>query len=84
MGRGALIVLEGCDRAGKSTQAKMLASALARLGLSTECRQFPSEYIIGVAALLRLMMINSHYHRYREAGNVSLSVDRKQDRNRWI
>ncbi|XP_043277081.1 thymidylate kinase [Venturia canescens] len=42
MGRGALIVLEGCDRAGKSTQVKMLANALQLLGIPTETRQFPN------------------------------------------
>ncbi|XP_012286418.1 thymidylate kinase [Orussus abietinus] len=41
MSRGALIVLEGCDRAGKSTQVKMLVKALNSQGISSEARVFP-------------------------------------------
>jgi len=40
--RGALIVLEGCDRAGKSTQVKMLMSALNDLQVPTKARAFPN------------------------------------------
>lgn len=39
--RGALIVFEGCDRAGKSTQVKMLLEALKKLSVPTEARAFP-------------------------------------------
>ncbi|XP_012269730.2 thymidylate kinase [Athalia rosae] len=39
--RGALLVLEGCDRAGKSTQVKKLVDALNLLGISAEARRFP-------------------------------------------
>ncbi|XP_043577963.1 thymidylate kinase [Bombus pyrosoma] len=39
--RGALIVLEGCDRAGKSTQAKLLVNALKRRNIPVEQRAFP-------------------------------------------
>ncbi|XP_011312590.1 thymidylate kinase [Fopius arisanus] len=41
MSRGALLVLEGCDRAGKSTQVKKLVQALNDLGITTEERKFP-------------------------------------------
>ncbi|KAG6801926.1 thymidylate kinase isoform X1 [Apis mellifera caucasica] len=40
--RGALIVLEGCDRAGKSTQAKMLITALNNLNIPVELHSFPN------------------------------------------
>ncbi|OAD62470.1 Thymidylate kinase [Eufriesea mexicana] len=40
-GRGALIVLEGCDRAGKSTQVKMIISALNTNNIPVESRCFP-------------------------------------------
>ncbi|XP_029670969.1 thymidylate kinase [Formica exsecta] len=40
--RGALIVLEGCDRAGKSTQAKMLMNALDDLRIPVKARAFPN------------------------------------------
>ncbi|XP_012228542.1 thymidylate kinase [Linepithema humile] len=40
--RGALIVLEGCDRAGKSTQAKMLINALSDLRIPAKANGFPN------------------------------------------
>ncbi|XP_024882840.1 thymidylate kinase [Temnothorax curvispinosus] len=40
--RGALIVLEGCDRAGKSTQVKMLMNALNDLNILAKARAFPN------------------------------------------
>ncbi|XP_011688052.1 PREDICTED: thymidylate kinase [Wasmannia auropunctata] len=40
--RGALIVLEGCDRAGKSTQVKMLMNALSDLRIPAKARAFPN------------------------------------------
>ncbi|KOC65982.1 Thymidylate kinase [Habropoda laboriosa] len=42
VGRGALIVFEGCDRAGKSTQLKMLAEALNKRNIPVEPRAFPN------------------------------------------
>ncbi|XP_076286216.1 thymidylate kinase [Lasioglossum baleicum] len=40
--RGALIVFEGCDRAGKSTQVKMLMEALTKLNIPVENLAFPN------------------------------------------
>ncbi|XP_065177431.1 thymidylate kinase-like [Sycon ciliatum] len=39
--RGALVVLEGCDRCGKSTQARMLSEALNKSNLTAKTMQFP-------------------------------------------
>ncbi|XP_046738036.1 thymidylate kinase [Diprion similis] len=39
--RGALLVLEGCDRAGKSTQVQKLVTELTARGISAEVRRFP-------------------------------------------
>nr|XP_054114096.1 thymidylate kinase isoform X3 [Callithrix jacchus] len=39
--RGALIVLEGMDRAGKSTQSRKLVDALCALGHRAELLRFP-------------------------------------------
>lgn len=39
--RGALIVLEGVDRAGKSTQSRELVSALCAAGHRAELLRFP-------------------------------------------
>lgn len=44
--RGALLVLEGCDRVGKSTQAKRLVAALKNLGIPAEFRGFPGWFVI--------------------------------------
>lgn len=46
VGRGALIVFEGCDRAGKSTQVKMLREALNNLNIPVEAQCFPGKYTI--------------------------------------
>ncbi|KAG0251036.1 hypothetical protein BG011_007886 [Mortierella polycephala] len=41
MARGRFILLEGCDRAGKSTQCTMLVDALKAKDLSVELYKFP-------------------------------------------
>ncbi|KAF9916378.1 hypothetical protein BX616_003929 [Lobosporangium transversale] len=41
MARGRFILLEGCDRAGKSTQCAMLVAALKERGHSVELCKFP-------------------------------------------
>lgn len=41
--RGALIVLEGADRAGKSTQAKRLVEVLKERGYQAEGMRFPGK-----------------------------------------
>ena len=46
--RGALIVLEGVDRAGKTTQAKKLVEALNRSGREAKLIKFPGESSIHV------------------------------------
>jgi len=39
--RGALIVFEGCDRSGKTTQVKRLVETLNKTGCATEMMRFP-------------------------------------------
>ncbi|KNC82590.1 thymidylate kinase, variant [Sphaeroforma arctica JP610] len=39
--RGTLIVLEGCDRSGKSTQARMLVDSLTQEGHPSKLMRFP-------------------------------------------
>jgi dTMP kinase len=39
--RGALIVLEGLDRTGKSTQGRALVDRLRSMGLAAELLRFP-------------------------------------------
>lgn len=40
--RGALIVLEGCDRAGKTTQCKALVERLTKNNLNVKFLNFPN------------------------------------------
>jgi hypothetical protein len=46
-GRGALVVLEGCDRSGKSTQSKKLVDSLRSCGKSAELIRFPGGFFGG-------------------------------------
>ena len=39
--RGALIVFEGCDRVGKSTQINLLMEALRSVGIKSDAMRFP-------------------------------------------
>ena len=41
--RGALIVLEGYDRVGKTTQAKLLVENLIKSGKNAKYMNFPSK-----------------------------------------
>ncbi len=43
MSRGALIVFEGCDRVGKSTQVKKLLKALTKVGVNYKDLKFPGK-----------------------------------------
>lgn len=40
--RGALVILEGCDRSGKTTQAGMLVDALNAKNVPAKLLKFPS------------------------------------------
>ena len=42
-GRGALIVLEGVDRSGKTTQVKLLEQRFVELGRKVKMMRFPGE-----------------------------------------
>ena len=41
--RGSLIVLEGCDHSGKTTQCKKLVCALNEAGIKTKAMRFPGK-----------------------------------------
>lgn len=41
--RGALIVLEGCDRSGKSTQCELLVRSLAESGVNVKSIRCPGK-----------------------------------------
>lgn len=44
MARGKLIVFEGLDRAGKTTQCQMLVEALEKSGQKVKFMRFPGTY----------------------------------------
>ena len=54
--RGALVVLEGCDRAGKTTQCKRLVAALNDAGQPAKEMHFP-----GKRAILSLFIASLLY-----------------------
>lgn len=46
LGRGAFILLEGVDRCGKTTQAKLLVEMLKKTGQSVCFMRFPGERLL--------------------------------------
>lgn len=46
MGRGALILIEGLDRAGKTTQTGLLVEKLKSTGRDVELIKFPGMFLI--------------------------------------
>jgi dTMP kinase len=56
MTRGKLIVFEGLDRAGKSTQCQMLAEALEKDGRKVRHMRFPGTW----SPMRNVMGINSY------------------------
>lgn len=46
--RGALVVLEGLDRSGKTTQARQLETTLAAEGRAVQLMRFPGAYPSGL------------------------------------
>ena len=49
--RGALIVFEGCDRCGKTTQCTKLIERLLAEGKKVELLKFPGNFFFEVALL---------------------------------
>lgn len=43
--RGALVVLEGLDRSGKTTQVKLLEQRFVELGRKVKVMRFPGRYL---------------------------------------
>lgn len=43
--RGALVVLEGLDRSGKTTQVKLLQQRFVELGKKVRLMRFPGEHV---------------------------------------
>ncbi|KAL6777417.1 TMPK1 [Auxenochlorella protothecoides x Auxenochlorella symbiontica] len=73
--RGALIVFEGVDRAGKSTQCELLSQHLGHLGYNVELWRFPDRSTaIG-------SMINSYLTKQSEADDAAMHL--LFSANRW-
>jgi len=53
--RGALVVLEGIDQAGKETQARSLQTAIVASGLRSEVRHYP-DYETQIGRLIRSLL----------------------------
>ena len=45
------MVLEGCDRSGKSTQCRLLVDSLRKLGHSVQAMHFPGEGVEVVSSI---------------------------------
>nr|CAD7198316.1 unnamed protein product [Timema douglasi] len=58
MPRGALIVFEGCDRAGKTTQCKKLVDALVQKGFPAKYMNFPA--VIHFCRLINFPNVKQH------------------------
>ncbi|XP_046418404.1 thymidylate kinase [Neodiprion fabricii] len=85
--RGALLVLEGCDRAGKSTQVQKLVTELNARGISAEVRRFPDrttevgkiidKYLSRVVDLppetVHLLFSSNRWEKYTEMRKTILS-----------
>jgi thymidylate kinase len=68
--RGALIVVEGLDRAGKSSQCQFLVRNLQQLGHKVNYVRFPGEPIPLIAGFGRIFLMslrsnNAHRHADR-------------------
>lgn len=55
--RGALIVLEGVDKAGKTTQCKKLVHALQQGGRAAEMMRFPGEASFALRLLIKIRLL---------------------------
>lgn len=45
--RGALVILEGLDRSGKTTQVKLLEQRFVELGKKVKLMRFPGRFLVG-------------------------------------
>ena len=63
MTRGALIVLEGCDRAGKTTQGKMVVETLNKANKPAEFMRFPG-LVFFIYISLNLVYFEDFFIKY--------------------
>jgi len=76
--RGAFIVLEGCDRVGKSTQAKLLSEALRAKGYRTVLMKFPNRES-STGKLLELHLKGMELHP--RASQLMFSANRWEEKD---
>ncbi|KAJ1927190.1 hypothetical protein IWQ60_003156 [Tieghemiomyces parasiticus] len=75
MSRGAFILLEGCDRTGKSTQAQMLVDRLTQLGHRAILWKFPDR-TTGIGH-----MINGYLAKHQDLNDQAIHL--LFSANRW-
>lgn len=57
MARGALILIEGVDRAGKTTQTELLLDNLKKRGRSVELIKFPGRFLSSIMTCSEILTI---------------------------
>lgn len=70
--RGALVVLEGCDRAGKTTQCKRLVAALTDAGLAAKEMHFPGKKLCLVFFILIALQILQTGQRFSDSRSTAI------------
>eukprot|EP01071_Lankesteria_metandrocarpae_P008183 Lankesteria_metandrocarpae@DN4895_c0_g1_i2.p1 len=73
--RGALIVFEGIDRSGKTTQTKLLTDALQQDGVSCRSVRFPDRST-PIGSLLNTYLTSVDTHLPHEACNLLFAANR--------
>ena len=72
--RGALIVLEGCDCSGKSSQCKNIVESLNSQGIPAEVVTFPGMFLVYLSSIITqssyLLLIYFFTDRTTEIGKL--------------
>lgn len=71
--RGALIVLEGCDKSGKSTQSSLLVEYLRSLQIKVKHIAFPNRQSSSPSGcLINSYLTNKHHHHHMNDESIHL------------
>ncbi|CEP23390.1 K00943 dTMP kinase [Cyberlindnera jadinii] len=75
MGRGALILVEGLDRAGKTTQTSELVTRLRNEGLNVELIKFPDR-TTPIGKLINSYLVDKSFQLSDESAHLLFSANR--------
>ncbi|ODV73748.1 bifunctional thymidylate/uridylate kinase [Cyberlindnera jadinii NRRL Y-1542] len=75
MGRGALILVEGLDRAGKTTQTSELVTRLRNEGLNVELIKFPDR-TTPIGKLINSYLVDKSFELSDESAHLLFSANR--------